>query len=312
MSDAARGESRESPGAAPPDGQVIPGDSILVRHLNLVKFPHTLFAMPFAAVGVVAASRVAPVTPRLAGLVALCFTSARWAALAFNMVADRRFDAANPRNAARELPSGRLTVRQAGAAVAIASAVFLAGAAAINPLTAALGPVALAWVLAYSLAKRFTAWTQAWLGLSLAIAPVGAWLAVTGRWSDPWWGLAALALGVTCWAAAFDLFHALPDLEFDRAHGLRSVVTLLGRPGARWLARALHAAAIPLFLAFGAAVGLGGWYAAAVAAAGLLLAAQHVVLARRGAAGQPIAFFRLNALCSATILAGALLDRAAS
>lgn len=291
------------------DGQVIGGAGLLVRYLNLVKFPHTLFALPFALVGVVAASAVAPVTWRLVVLVVVAFTSARWAALAFNMIADHRFDAENPRNAQRELPRGALTVGQAWASVVVAAGVFLATAAAINPLTRALGPVALAWVLTYSLTKRFTSFTQLWLGLSLAIAPVGAWLAITGTWSTPWWVLCAIGAGVTCWVAAFDLFHALPDLEFDRAHGLRSLVTLLGRPRALWAARLLHATALPMFAAFGVGVGFGTPYFAALALAAALLASQHWLLARRGHAAMPAIFFQLNALLSATILAGALLDR---
>jgi 4-hydroxybenzoate polyprenyltransferase len=293
----------------PLDGQVIGGSGLLVRYLNLVKFPHTLFALPFALVGVVAAGTVAPVTGRLVVLVLVAFTAARWAALAFNMIADRRFDAANPRNAQRELPRGALTVGQAWGSMLAASAVFLAAAAAINPLTRALGPVALAWVLTYSLTKRFTSLTQLWLGLSLAIAPVGAWLAITGAWSDPWWVLCAIGTGVTCWVAAFDLFHALPDLEFDRSHGLRSLVTLLGRERALWAARLLHAVALPMFALFGAGVGFRRWFAAALAVAAALLASQHLLLARRGTSAQPAIFFRLNALLSATILAGALLDR---
>jgi 4-hydroxybenzoate polyprenyltransferase len=294
--------------ALPMDGQVLGGGHVVVRFLNLVKFPHTVFALPFALVGVVAAARVAPVTPRLVVLVVVAFTAARWAALAFNMIADRRFDALNPRNARRELPRGVLTVGQAWASVVVSGAIFLGAASAINGLTRLLAPVALGWVLLYSLTKRFTSFTQVWLGLSLAIAPVGAYLAITGAWSRPWWVLCAIGTGITCWVAAFDLFHALPDLEFDRAHGLRSLVTLLGRTGAQRLAAALHAVAVPMFVLFGVGAGFGAAFMAAVGIAGGLLAAQHVLLARRGMAAMPAVFFQLNALLSATVFAGALLD----
>lgn len=290
------------------DGQVIGGGHIVVRFLNLVKFPHTLFALPFALVGVVAAARVAPVTPRLVVLVVLAFTSARWAALAFNMIADRHFDARNPRNANRELPRGAVSVGQAWASVVVASAVFLLAAAAINPLTRLLAPVALGWVLTYSLTKRFTSFTQVWLGLSLAIAPVGAYLAITGRWSEPWWVLCAIGTGVTCWVAGFDLFHALPDLEFDQSHGLRSLVTLLGRTRARWAAAILHLIAVPMFAVFGIGVGFSTGYLVAVCGAGGFLISQHRMLATRGVSAMPAVFFQLNALLSATILAGALFD----
>jgi 4-hydroxybenzoate polyprenyltransferase len=197
------------------DGQVISGESIVVRHLNLVKFPHTLFALPFALLGVIAGSRQVAIEWRLVVLAVVAFTSARWAALAFNMLADHRFDAENPRNQRRELARGALTRGQAWASMLIASAIFLVAASAINPLTRLLSPVALAWVLGYSLAKRFTYWPHLWLGLSLAIAPVGAYLAVVGAWSQPWWVMCTIALAVMAWSAGFDIFHALPDKEFD-------------------------------------------------------------------------------------------------
>ncbi|MDX2182875.1 MAG: UbiA-like polyprenyltransferase [Gemmatimonadaceae bacterium] len=295
----------------PLDGQVIAGSGRLTQYLNLVKFPHTLFALPFALVGVIGASRVAPITPTLVTLVVVAFTAARWAALSFNMLADRHWDAVNPRNAHRELPRGAISPRQALGSVLLSSGVFLVTAAMINPLTRALGPVALAWVLTYSLSKRFTHLTQVWLGVSLAIAPVGAWLAVTGAWSDPWWVLVAIAGGVTCWVAAFDLFHALPDLEFDIAHGLKSLVTMLGRPRAIIAARWLHAVAIPLFALYGIGAGLGPAFSAAVGVAAALLTAQHWMLATRGIAALPAVFYRLNAVLSAVMFAGALADRLA-
>jgi 4-hydroxybenzoate polyprenyltransferase len=303
------GKTTTAAGILPRDGQVIGGTSVVVRYLNLVKFPHTLFALPFAMVGVIGASRVTSITPRLVGLAVLAFTAARWAALSFNMLADRRFDALNPRNAQRELPRGVITPQQALGSVVLASAVFLVTAALINPLTRLLGPVALAWILCYSLSKRFTHLTQLWLGVSLAIAPVGAWLAITGRWSEPWWVLLSIAGGVTCWVAAFDLFHALPDLEFDTAHGLKSLVTMLGRSRALVAARWLHAIAIPLFALFGVGAGLGAAYAGAVGIAAALLTAQHWLLATRGTVALPAVFFRLNATLSAVIFAGALIDR---
>src|SRR5690606_38627570 len=163
---------------APREGQVLAGRSLAVRYLNFVKFPHTLFALPFALLGVVAASLRAPVTWRLVLLVVVAFSAARWVALGLNMIADLRFDAANPRTRLRPLPQGHLTLPQAWASVAVAGAVFLAAAAAINPLTRLLAPVALGWVALYPLTKRVTHWPHLWLGMGLAIAPVGGWLAV--------------------------------------------------------------------------------------------------------------------------------------
>src|SRR6266508_1745755 len=214
------------------DSQALGGDSLFVRYVNFVKLPHTLFALPFALLGVIAASFRYSVSWRLVALVVVAFSSARWVAMGFNRIADRHFDAASPRNRNRELPQGRLTLGQAWASVAAAAAVFLAACALINPLCAALALPALVWILAYSLTKRFTHWPHFWLGLSLAIAPAGGYLAVAGRWSEPWWLLPVIALAVATWVAGFDIFYALPDEEFDKTVGLKSAVVRLGRPGA--------------------------------------------------------------------------------
>ena len=180
------------PSALPPvrpsaEGQTFTGESLFVRYVNFVKLPHTLFALPFALLGVLAASMTAPVTPRLVLLVVIAFSAARWAAMGFNRIADRAFDARNPRTMVRELPRGAITLGQAWASVLAASAIFMLAAGALNRLCLLLSPVALAWILTYSLSKRFTWWPHLWLGLSLAIAPVGGYLAVTGRWSTPSW-----------------------------------------------------------------------------------------------------------------------------
>src|SRR6266498_1739308 len=164
--------------AASPEGQLLRGRSLVVRYLNFVKLLHTLFALPFALVGVVAASLVALVRWRTVLLVVVAFTAARWVAMGFNRIADRWYDALNPRTRLRELPQGALTLGQAWISIAVAAILFLATAALINPLCGALGPLALAWVMTYSLAKRFTYWPHLWLGMSLAIAPVGGYLAV--------------------------------------------------------------------------------------------------------------------------------------
>ena len=207
---------------------MLAGESLVVRFANFVKLPHTLFALPFALLGVVAASRVTPLHLREVALVVAAFTAARWVAMGFNRIADRRFDAKNPRTSNRELPKGALTVGQAWVSVTIAAATFLLASWSLNPLCALLAPFALAWVMIYSLAKRFTWWPHVWLGLSLAIAPVGGYLAITGRWSTPWWTLAAITVAVATWVAGFDIFYALPDEAFDRTEGLHSAVVRLG------------------------------------------------------------------------------------
>ena len=176
------------------EGQTFAGESLLVRYINFVKLPHTLFALPFALLGVLAASRMEQVTPRDVLLVVLAFSAARWAAMGFNRIADRAFDARNPRTLNRELPRGSLSLTQAWVSVAVAAGLFVLAAALLNPLCLLLSPVALAWILLYSVSKRFTWWPHLWLGVSLAIAPVGGYLAVTGRWSEPAWMLLAITL----------------------------------------------------------------------------------------------------------------------
>lgn len=293
------------------DGQLLRGESLLVRYVNFVKLPHTLFALPFAILGVLAASLQAAVTLRTIGLVVLAFTSARWVAMGFNRIADREFDARNPRTRERELPRGALTVAQAWASVVLAAALFVWSAHALNPLCFALSPLALLWVTAYSLSKRFTWWPHLWLGLSLAIAPVGGWIAVTGAWSDPAWLLVAITVAVATWVAGFDIFYALPDADFDRGAGLRSAVVRLGESRAILLAKLLHGVTIPALALFGWGVGFGAWYFAGVAAAALLLAYEHQLVRPGDLSRLDAAFFRMNAVISVTVFGFALLDRLA-
>jgi 4-hydroxybenzoate polyprenyltransferase len=293
----------------PREGQTFSGDSLLVRYINLVKLPHTLFALPFALLGVLAASFVAPVTPRAVFLVVLAFSAARWVAMGFNRIADRRFDALNPRTAARELPRGSLSPAQAWFSILIAGVVFFVAAALLNPLCFALSPVALGWILVYSLAKRFTWWPHLWLGMSLAIAPVGGYLAIAGRWSDPWWLLLIISLAVATWVAGFDIFYALPDESFDRDQQLRSAVVRLGQRRAILLAKVLHGVTIPALAAFGYAAGFGRWYYVGVGVAALILAWEHRLVRPGDLSRLDAAFFTMNGVMSVTVFAFALLDR---
>src|SRR3989454_813663 len=222
------------------EGQTFAGESLLVRYANFVKLPHTIFALPFALLGVVVASYRAAVTGRTLGLVVLAFTCARFVALGFNRIADRALDARNPRTRARELPSGRLTLAQAWVAVVLAAALFLWAAWALNPLCFALAPVALAFISGYSYAKRFTHWSHLWLGLADGIATPAGYLAVTGRWGEAWWLLPLGAPGGTFWVGGCGGFYALPDDEFDRAERLQSLVVRLGEGPPVLAAQALH------------------------------------------------------------------------
>jgi 4-hydroxybenzoate polyprenyltransferase len=305
------------PSAVPPlrrsaEGQTFTGESLLVRYVNFVKLPHTLFALPFALLGVLAASLAgASVTIRVVALVILAFSAARWAAMGFNRIADRAYDARNPRTRQRELPRGAISLTQAWVSVVLASAIFIASAGSLNRLCLLLSPFALAWILAYSLTKRFTWWPHLWLGLSLAIAPVGGYLAVTGRWSEPAWPLFAVAAAVATWVAGFDIFYALPDEGFDRSQGLRSAVVRLGESRAILLAKLLHGVTIPALALFGYGMGFGPWYYAGLVVAAGILVYEHGLVRPGDLSRLDAAFFTLNGIMSVTVFAFALLDRLA-
>ena len=291
------------------EGQTFAGDSLLARYVNFVKLPHTLFALPFALLGVLAASRVARVTPRHVFLVILAFSAARWAAMGFNRIADRSYDARNPRTQNRELPRGSLSLTQAWLSVLLAGLIFVLAAGSLNPLCLLLSPVALAWILLYSLSKRFTWWPHLWLGVSLAIAPVGGYLAVTGRWSDPAWMLVAITAGVATWVAGFDIFYALPDAGFDRAHGLRSAAVRLGESRAILLAKLLHGLTIPALAAFGYAAGFGLWYYVGLLVAAAILLYEHQLVRPGNLSRLDAAFFTMTGVMSVVVFSFALLDR---
>ncbi len=291
------------------EGQTLVGESLLVRYANFVKLPHTVFALPFALLGLLVASRDHPVTWRIVGLAVLAFTCARFVALGFNRIADRELDARNPRTRGRELPAGRLTLRQAWAGVLVAAAVFLWSAWALNPLCFALAPVALVFISAYSYAKRFTHWSHLWLGLADGVATPAGYLAVTGHWSDPWWLLPAGALAVTFWVGGFDVFYALQDEDFDRAERLKSLVVRLGRAPAIAAARAMHALALIVLLAFGAGAGLGPAYFGGVLVGAALIAWEHRLVKPGDLSRLDTAFFTANGIVSIVVFLGALVDR---
>jgi 4-hydroxybenzoate polyprenyltransferase len=302
-------ESRLSIPDSRREGQTFTGESLLVRLVNFVKLPHTLFALPFALLGVLAASLRYAVTWRAVGLVILAFSSARWVAMGFNRIADRQFDAKNTRTRGRELPRGALTLAQAWVSVVVAGALFLAASALLNPLCLLLAPLALVWVMTYSLSKRFTWWPHLWLGASLAIAPVGGYLAVAGTWSDPAWLLLVIALGVATWVAGFDIFYALPDEAFDRALGLRSAVVRLGERKSILLAKLLHGITVPALLLFGWGAGFGLWYFAGVLAAAGILVYEHTLVKPGDLSRLDAAFFTMNGVMSVTVFGFALADR---
>jgi len=303
------------PGAV--DGQLLSGTSLVVRLANFVKLPHTVFAMPFALVGMLFASVRSPLTPPLVLWVVVAFTSARFAAMAFNRLVDRDVDALNPRTAQRELPAGTLTVGQARASIAVMSLLFVVAAWQLNPLCFALAPIALGWVLGYSFTKRFTRWSHLWLGLGLSIAPVGGYLAITGAWSEPWWLLCLLALGVVCWTGGFDVLYSLQDADFDRHHGLHSLPAALGVTGAIRISRLLHGVAVACFAGVMLAAPLGPqvpgaatallWLA--VVGAAVMLIWEHRLVKADDLSRIDAAFFTMNGIISLGFFAAVLAAR---
>jgi 4-hydroxybenzoate polyprenyltransferase len=299
----------EAPPAPAREGQTFAGTSTFVRFVNLVKLPHTLFALPFALVGTIYASRSFPVTLRQTGLIALAFTAARFSAMGFNRIVDRRVDALNPRTRSRELPAGRLTVAQASVAVLLASAVFVLASGMLNRLCLLLSPVALAWILTYSYTKRFTHWSHLWLGASLSIAPVGGYLAVAGRWSTPSWTLLCLSAAVLLWVAGFDIFYALQDDSFDREHGLKSAVVLLGKFRSIAVAKSFHGMAILLLVLFGIGAGTGWLFFVALGISAIVLAWEHQLIKPTDLSRLNAAFFTMNGVMSVIVMTGMLVDR---
>ena len=238
-------------------------------YASFVRFSHSVFALPFALAGALLAAQHVPVTVGTIVWILVAMVAARSAAMGFNRLVDARFDALNPRTANRELPRGVMSRGEAAAFVVAASALFVFAASRLSPLCFLLSPVALAIVFWYSLAKRFTAWTQLFLGLAMAVAPVGGWLAVGGRggW-EPW--LLALAIGT--WVGGFDVLYACQDLDFDRAHGLRSIPVRFGVPAALIISRSMHIVTIVCLVALSFVAPLGRLYLTGVAIVAALLA----------------------------------------
>jgi 4-hydroxybenzoate polyprenyltransferase len=282
---------------------------VLLRHANLVRLPHTIFALPFALVGVVLASYVSPITIGDVIWVVVAFTSARFAAMGFNRIVDREIDARNPRTSSREIPSGQMSVREAGVAVVIASVVFLAAAWQLNPLCLVLAPLALAWVFFYSYTKRFTRWSHIVLGIGLSIAPVGGYLAITGQWSSPWWMLIALAIAVATWVGGFDILYALQDASFDRENGLYSVPSTFGEASALGIARVLHFTTVVALALGGLGAGAGVVYFVGVLVAGLLLLYEHSLVRADDFSRLDAAFFTMNGVISIVFLGFVFTER---
>jgi 4-hydroxybenzoate polyprenyltransferase len=273
----------------------------LSRFLRLIRFSHTIFALPFALGALIVAANGWP-SLRILVLVVVCMVFARTAAMLFNRVVDWALDQRNPRTASRHL-----LVSKSGAIVllAVSSAGFLLAAAAINRMTLILAPVALALIFFYSLTKRFTSATHFFLGLALAIAPIGAWIAQTGRIDL---APVILAAGVICWVAGFDVIYATQDYDFDRREGIRSLVVKLGIARSLQLAQLMHLLTFVAFIAFGVVAQLGPVYYWSMPLIAAALVYEHKT-GKLDIPGINRAFFQSNAFVSAVFLIAVCVDR---
>ncbi len=273
--------------------------------LTFIRFSHTIFALPFALGAMIVAANGLP-SARIFLLIILAMVFARTAAMTFNRLADWEIDKRNPRTAGRQ----KLVSRPVAiVACVVSSALFLATTWWINPLCFQLSPVALAIIFFYSFTKRFTSAAQFFLGLALAVAPVGAWLAVTGSFAP---APLALAAAVLCWVAGFDMIYATQDYEVDRREGLRSMVVWLGIPRSLLAATTLHAVALGGFLLFGYLAHLGVIYYSALALVLAALVFEHLLARKGNLAAINQAFFQANAAVSAIFVLSILVDRLAS
>ncbi len=273
---------------------------------SFVKFPHTAFALPFALAAMAVAARDNRGWPgwRTFGLILAAMVCARTCAMAFNRIVDRRFDALNPRTAGRHLPTGQISLPGAITLCALSVAGLVGASFLLNSLCFCLSPVALVVICFYSLTKRFTDYTHVFLGLALALAPVGAWLAVKGANVSTWEiaQMLVLACVVVLWLVGFDIIYALQDYEFDRAHGLHSLVVAWGPKNALQGAFLAHLLMCGLLLAFGLLCRfriayLVGWFFIVAC-----LVMEHWIARRRSLNWINLAFFRLNAVVSAVFL----------
>ena len=280
--------------------------SFVKKWASFVRFSHTLFALPFAMAAMAVAARDHRGWPgwRTFGLILTAMVCARTCAMTFNRIVDRKFDALNPRTAGRHLPTHQIRVASAATLCGVSGAGLVAASWFLNPLCFYLSPVALAVICFYSLTKRFTYYTHVFLGVSLALAPVGAWLAVKGLNVSAWEVLQMLVLAsaVVLWLVGFDIIYALQDYEFDRSQGLRSLAVAWGIENALRAAFLAHMTMSGLLLAFGLLCRfriayLVGWF---IIVGCLVL--EHWIARRRSLDWINIAFFRLNAVVSAVFL----------
>ena len=276
----------------------------LTRFISLVKFEHTIFALPFAYVGAFLAVDGVPSAHDLIWIT-VAMIGGRSLAMGLNRLIDAGIDARNPRTATRELPSGQLSEPQVAIFCLVALGIFLLAVWQLDPIVRWLWPIPVAGFVIYPYLKRYTWLSHIWLGAVDGLAPVGAWVAITGELPLEAWLLGA---AVACWVAGFDCFYALLDLDFDRREGLKSVATAFGEQGAFWGARVLHVATIGFLVWAGLLLDIGVFYWLGVAAVAVLLVYEHAIVRPGNLRRLDAAFFLVNGIISVTFFAFVLVD----
>jgi 4-hydroxybenzoate polyprenyltransferase len=277
----------------------------LRAYSHLITLSHSVFALPFALLMLVVVAKAYPVSLWQVFLLIVCVVAARSAAMAFNRLVDARFDAENQRTSSREIPSGKVSQREAIGLVALSSCVFLAGSMALGMHCAVLAIPVLLVLLGYSLVKRYSALCHFVLGLALSLAPGGVWYAITATWS---WYPVPLMLAVLLWVAGFDVLYACQDLGFDRQHGLFSIPSRLGSGRARLLSVLLHAVAVLGLITFGLLFELGFFFWIGMGIFVVVIASQHITVMRSGLTCIDRVFFTRNGIASIVLFCFTVLD----
>ncbi len=272
--------------------------------LEMIKFEHTVFALPFAIMSAFIASDGFPLLSKL-GWILVAMVGARSCAMAFNRLADAEIDGVNPRTSMRAIPSGLITKGAVWIFTLVSAGLLVCAAWRLNPLAFALSPVALAVIMGYSYTKRFTALSHLWLGLALSISPVGAWIAITGRFD---WTPIVLCCVVLLWTAGFDIIYACQDVNFDRKHGLRSIPARLGIRWALWVSSAFHVVAVLLLFGIPFLVELGLFYYIGVGIVVLIFIYEHAIVKPNDLSRVNLAFFTLNGMISLVLMALSITD----
>jgi 4-hydroxybenzoate polyprenyltransferase len=273
---------------------------------SLIRFSHSVFALPFAAIMLLAVARIYPVTWQQVVLLLVCVVAARSAAMAFNRVVDARIDARNERTKGREIPTGRVSTNEAVVLVIVASLVFIGGAFLLGIHCGVLSLPVLAVLCGYSFLKRFSSLCHLILGVALALAPGGVWYALTATWS---WQPVPLMVSVMLWVAGFDILYSCQDEQFDRTYGLQSIPSSVGILGARIIAAGMHILSVFFLVQCGRSFGFGLWFWCGAIVFAVLIASQHLVVHRRGLESIDQVFFVRNGLASIALFLFVLVDQ---